>query len=129
MLDWAATAWAYRDQDTPKGSLVKAGERAVLNKFYRGDEREEHTVTEIINSHLEGMEVGEHAEDDMLEDEMSTVDDAVTDEDDTIDVSDDTYLMCEDCGWYAESEDADDEVVTSMTCPECEAPLIPKDSA
>ena len=124
MLDWAATAWAYRDSKADKGPLVKAAERAVLNKFYRGDDREEDTVRSIIESHLEGM--GIERDDD---DEVSVMDDDVAGEDDTIDVSDETYLMCEDCGWYAKAEDADDEVATTMSCPECSSPVIPKDSS
>lgn len=126
MLDWAATAYAYRDQDTAKGPLVKAGERSVLNKYYRGDSREEDTVREIINSYLEGMSLD--ADDASDEDELSTVSDTVATEDDSIEVSDSTYLMCESCGWYSIAEDADDEVATTMSCPECDSPIIPKES-
>lgn len=125
MLDWAATAWAYREQDPDKGPLVKAAERSVLNKFYRGDDREEDTVRSTITSHLEDMPIG--GDDDS--EETSVMDEEVADEDETISVSDETYLMCESCGWYATSEEADDEVATTMTCPECSDPVIPKDSA
>lgn len=126
MLDWAATAWAYKDHTTSKGPLVKAGERAVLNKFYRGDDREEDTVRTTIEDHLEGMPLDPE---DVDEDEMSVMSDDVAEDDDTISVSDDTYLMCESCGWYNRAEDASDDVATTMTCPECSDPVIPKDSA
>lgn len=124
MLDWASTAWAYRDQDIDKGELVKAGERAILNKFYRGDQTEENTVRETIHSFLEGMSVDAEWGDD----EMASVAEAVEDEEDVISVSEETYLMCEDCGWYELTDDADDEVARTMTCPECTGPVIPKET-
>lgn len=121
VLDWASTAWSYRDQDLDKGPLVKAGERAVLNKFYRGDKREEDTVRSTIESHLEGMGIEGDEDADELSGMSESADDA------SVSVSDETYLTCESCGWYAKAEDAPDEVTTSMQCPECSEHVIPKD--
>lgn len=127
MLDWGRTAWAYREHDTAKGPLVKAGERSVINPFFRGDDREEDTVTSAIESYMEGMEVDPELVDED-ESEMETTSAAVSEEADTIDVSDETFLMCEECGWYEKAEDAEEHAATTMTCPECEANLIPKDA-
>jgi nitric oxide reductase NorQ protein len=123
ILDWAATAWAYRDHKTAKGPLVKAGERAVLNKFFRGDDREEDTVRTTIEDHLEGMPIDPEEK----KSGASVMSEEVAD-DDTIDVSDETYLMCEECGWYNRAEDAPDEAATTMSCPECSSAIIPKES-
>lgn len=126
MLDWARTAWAYRDHDTAKGPLVKSAERSVINPFFRGDDREEDTVTTTIESHVEDMEVDPEKVEDGSE--METTSEAVSEKADTIDVSDETFLICEECGWYEKAEDAPEETATLMTCPDCEGNVIPKES-
>ncbi len=121
LLDWAKTAWSYRDDDSADGGpLVKAGHESVINLFYKDDENAEDVVTTTIESHLRGMEI------DYEQDTPDGEDDPAGEQ--TIDISDETWLMCDSCGWYAESEDADTEVVTTMQCPQCDNPLTPKEA-
>ncbi len=120
ILDWARTAWSYRDNaDADGGPLVKAGQESVIDLFYRGDEDSVDVVTTTIESHLRGMEID-------YEETTASEEDPAGEA--TIDISDETWLMCESCGWYAESEDADDDVVTTMQCPECDHTLTPREA-
>ena len=129
MLDWAATAWSYRNQSTEKGALVKAAERAVINKFFSTDSTEEDTVTSTIESFLEGMPITDDGSDsDETGSEMEPTKEAV-DEGSEIEVSDEMYLFCKACGWYERGEDVEEDTSVSMTCPECEGVLVPKETA
>ena len=121
IIDWARTAWSYRgNADADGGPLVKAGHRAVINLLYSGDDQTVDVVETTIESHLRGMEIDEEDADSDTDEEES--------ETETIDIGEDTWLMCEDCGWYDESEDADDEIITMMCCPNCDSTLKPKEA-
>lgn len=122
MLDWARTAWSYRDDDPDGGPLIKAGKRSVLNTFFKGDEKSEDIVTTTLESHLRGMDLD-------YEETMTTDDDDDDDEsDESIELDDDTWLMCDSCGFYTDVEDADSSTVTTMECPECSDTIVPKEA-
>lgn len=121
MLQWAQTAWTYRGSDADGGPLMKGGERAVLNPFFKGNKSEEDIVVTTLESHVRGMSIDEELDDD-ADDEESV------DTSPDIDVSDETFLMCESCGWYDEAGKADADVVAMMECPKCDSYLEPKEA-
>lgn len=120
MLQWAQTAWSYRDDDYDGGPLMKGGERAVLNPFFKGNKSEADVVRTTLESHVRGMDVGEEFREDDDEDGDEDAPD--------IDMGDETWLMCSSCGWYEEAGDADGAVVATMECPECGNVLDPKEA-
>lgn len=124
VLDWARTAWSYRDDDPDGGPLMKAAHRTFLNTFYSSDE-EFDTVRTAIESHVRGMPLGETETTDDSIGEADPDDEAF---DTSIDVSDDAFLLCEDCGFYKKASKVDDEVKMTMECPDCGDPLSPKEA-
>jgi nitric oxide reductase NorQ protein len=123
VLDWARTAYSYRDSDPEGGPLMKAAHRTFLNTFYSGDDFD--TVRTAVESHVRGMELSET---DTTDDSIGVAeadDDAY---DTSIDVADDSYLLCEACGYFEEVAEADDEVAMTMKCPDCSDPLTPKEA-
>lgn len=174
MLDWARTAWAYRDDSSGQGPLVKAARRSVLNPYYAGNSEAKGTVETTIESHVAGMSVDHRGADRPLESiegvgsgkaealrdagfdsvhdiqeadlsDLAEVDgvgstlasrmkadvgDADGDDEDgeAVNVSDEAFLLCKECGWNERVEDADDDAVTLMECPECDGTLAPQES-
>jgi MoxR-like ATPase len=128
MLDWARTAWSYKGTAPAAGPYVKAGIRTVMNPYYRGDSTEEDTVETTIESHLKDLRI---EEDDVDDEDLEEVADTSSSDPDSepegTEVSEDTWLMCETCGWYGETEEVEDEVISKMKCPDCDETLIPKD--
>lgn len=122
VLDWARTAWSYRDDDADGGPLMKAAHRTFLNTFYSGDEFD--TVRTAVESHVRGMELTEEG----MTDEIGVADSDDDAYDTSIDVADESYLLCESCGFYEQVSDVDDEVTMTMECPDCGDPLTPKEA-
>ncbi len=121
-LDWARTAWSYRDDDPDGGPLMKAAHRTFLNTFYSDDEFD--TVRTAIESHVRGLDVG-GAETDESIGGASESDDTF---DTSIDVDDDSFLLCGTCGFYQKVAECDDEVAMTMECPDCSDTLTPKEA-
>ena len=123
VLDWARTAWSYRDDSADGGPLMKAAHRTFLNTFYSGDEFD--TVRTAVESHVRGMEL---TEEDTTDDSIGVAkaDDPAFDT--SIDVADESYLLCESCGFYEQVGDVDEEVTMTMECPDCSEPLTPKEA-
>jgi DNA-directed RNA polymerase subunit RPC12/RpoP len=128
MLDWARTAYTYRDGDYDGGPLVKAAERSLLNMYYRGNPETEDVVTTTVESHLLDKEFDPKTEPDV--DSVPDADDVDSDAPKATspdDIDDDMFLLCEDCGYYSEAEEEDAEVIASMECPSCGDTLITKE--
>lgn len=121
-LDWARTAWSYRDDDPDGGPLMKAAHRTFLNTFYSDDEFD--TVRTAIESHVRGLDVGESETDESIGG-ASASDETF---DTSIDVDDDSFLLCDTCGFYQQVEACDDEVAMTMECPDCGDALTPKEA-
>ena len=122
VLDWARTAWSYRDDKPDGGPLMKAAHRTFLNTFYSGDEFD--TVRTAVESHVRGMELTESD----TTDEIGVADSSDPAYDTSIDVADESYLLCESCGFYEQVADVEDEVAMTMECPDCSDPLTPKEA-
>lgn len=124
MLDWARTAWTYRNDSYDGGPLVKSAERSVINQFFVGDEQEEDIVRTTIESHLHSFSVEEEPAEAF---ETETGDTSGSSEEtESIELSEDAWLQCTSCGWYDLVEDAADDVVTTMMCPDCDDTIVPK---
>jgi nitric oxide reductase NorQ protein len=151
MLDWARSAWAYRERPCDGGPVMKAARRTLLNTFY-DDGRAADVVTTTFESYVRGLELNESDDDESESDddeakslgelfgggdsdETDDSDDALggaSEDDDAYDtdisVSDETWLMCGACGFSEKATDAEDEVVTTMMCPACDESLRPMDA-
>lgn len=144
MLDWAKTAFVHKDRAAEGGPVMKAARKAVVDTFYAENERERKVVVQTLETHVRGMDVVDRSKDD---DEIESDDDDESlgdlfgsDEDDDspsedddaydpeISVSDETFLVCDECGFYEEAGAVDEEVSMTMTCPECEEKLEPMES-
>jgi len=123
VLDWARTAYSYRDDDCDGGPLMKAAHRTFLNTFYNGDQFD--TVRTAVESHVRGMKL---AETETTDDSIGVAESTDPAYDTSIDVADDSYLLCESCGYFEEVAEADDEVAMTMECPDCSDPLTPKEA-
>lgn len=150
MLDWAKTAWAHRDEDCAGGPLMKGARRAVLETFYDEGTEEYDTVHSTIESAVRATELrtepeeddeGDSDLDDFGFDESESDDDSGTDaigdadrDDDAydteIDVSDDRFLVCDECGEWMPETEADEETLATMTCPSesCDSTLSTADA-
>lgn len=146
MLDWAKTAYVHKDRTAEGGPVMKAARQAVVETFYSENERERKVVVQTLETHVRGMDVADRSEDvdedeDESEDEKSLGDlfgsdeddDSPTEDDDAYDPeisvsSEDTFFVCDECGFYESADAVDEEVVVTMACPECGEKLDPMES-
>ncbi len=147
MLDWAKTAYVHKDRSADGGPVMKAARKAIVDMYYSESERERKVVVQTLETYVRGMDVSEKSEDidtdedetegdtlgDLFIDDDDEDDDETPSEDDAaydpeISVADDTFLVCEECGFYKKADDVDEEVTMTMACPECDEKLEPMES-